>query len=380
MYLLIKPSGSKHWHMDYRLNEKRLTASFGPYPEVSLADAREKRSEARRRIVAGIQPTKHKRAARQAVLAVAANTFESIAWEWYELKIKPKSEVHQSRTRANLEKDPLPYLGKLPLGLIEASDLLVCLRRMQSRTDNRGNPITESTPRVHAQASDIWRYAISTGRAKHDIAADLIGALQPHVSMRYTHIKDPAILSKLIIDIRGYGGSIVTKAALSLLPLLWSRPGKLRQAKWSEIDLDGKQWRYVATKTKTDHIVPLSDQAVAILRERQPFSGASEYVFAGRADDKPFAPNTLNQALKYLGYPNDIIQPHVFRHTPTTMLAKRGWRPKEIERQLSHKTPDMPGVYQKVQYLESRTRMMQDWSHYLDEIAPQTSLEPVTAV
>lgn len=170
------------------------------------------------------------------------------------------------------------------------------------------------------------------------------------------------------------------KAALSLPPLLFSRPGELRKAKWSEIDLNGKQWRNVATKTRADHIVPLSDQAVRILSELQPFTGSSEYVFAGRVEGQPFATNTPNQALKYLGYANDIIQPHGFRHTATTMPAEKGYPEHEIQRQLSHKAQGVKGVYQKAQYLESRTKMMQAWSDYIDEIAAQASPEPATAV
>lgn len=369
MYLLVQHNGSKLWRMDYRLNGTRGTAAFGAYPEVSLAEAREKRLEARRLIAAGIQPTQHKQAAKQAAQAVAANTFESIAWEWYELKIASKSQVHQNRTRAALEKDLLPHIGKLPMESIEASHLLACLRRMQARKNNRGNHITESTIRVRAQMAALWRYAISIGRAKHNVAADLVGALKPHTSKNYSHITDPAILGKLLKDIRGYGGSIVTKAALSLLPLIWSRPGELRNAKWSEINLEKKEWRYITGKTRAPHIVPLSEQAIRILSELKSFTASSEYVFRGRADDRPIGESTLNQALKYLGYSSDIVQPHGFRHSAATMLAERGWRPEEIERQLSHKTPGVAGVYQKATYLESRTRMMQDWADYLDEIA-----------
>ena len=369
MYLLIQPNGSKLWRMDYRLNGKRGTASFGAYPQVTLAEARDKRLEGRRLIADGVAPAQHKLAAKQAVLAISANTFESVAWEWFENKIKPKSESHQSRCRSYLEKDLIPYLGKLPIASIEAPALLECLRRMEGRTNSKGNLITETTNRVRALMSQLWRYAISTGKAQRDIAADLKGALKAHKGTQYSYITDPAILGQLIREIRNYKGGAVVKAALSLTPLIWSRPGELRKAKWSEIDLDAKQWRYVATKTNADHIVPLSDQAVRILRDLHPLTISSEYVFRGKQNSRPISEGTVNGALRSLGYTADIIQPHGFRHTAATMLAERGWPEHEIERQLSHKAQGIKQVYQKAQYLDSRTNMMQAWADYLDQIA-----------
>lgn len=369
MYLLVKPNGSKLWQMDYRLHDKRLTASFGSYPEVSLASAREQRTEARRLVAEGIHPGQHKAAVKKAARAVAANTFEAVAWEWFELHIKPKSLVYQERTRGYLERDLIPYLGRLPIASIEPPALLECLRRVENRKNNRGNTPTETVNRIRAEMSQLWRYAIVTGRAKNDIAHSLRGALKRHVGTNYSHLTDPALLGKLVRDIKDYGGSPVVKAALRLMPLLFARPGELRNARWSEIDFDAKQWRYVATKTNADHIVPLSDQAVKILRELQPVTGTSELVFKGRGEGT-IAPNAVNQALKYLGYGNDVIQPHGFRHTAATMLADRlGFPEHEIERQLSHKVAGVKGVYQKAQYLESRTKMMQAWADYLDQIS-----------
>lgn len=369
MYLFIQPNGSKLWRMDYRLNGKRNTASFGSYPEVTLAEARDRRLEARRLIDAGIAPTQHKLAAKQAVLAVTANTFESVAWEWFENKIKPLSESHQSRCRSYLENDLIPYLGKLPIASIEAPALLECLRRMETRTNARAKPITETTNRVRGLMGQLWGYAIATGKAQRNVANDLKGALKPHKGENYSHITDPAVLGQLIRDIRNYRGSIVVRAALCLTPLLFTRPGELRKARWSEIDLDAKQWRYIATKTQADHIVPLSDQAVAILRDLYPLTSSSEHVFRGRDNKRPISDGTVNQALKSLGYDSDTIQPHGFRHTAATMLAELRFSPDEIERQLSHKAPGIRGVYQKAQYLESRTKMMQAWADYLDKIA-----------
>ena len=369
MYLLIKPSGSKHWYMNFRLNGKRDTASFGPYPEVSLAEAREKRLAARKLVKDGINPNKHKNEAKQAVQVAASNTFEAVAWEWFEHHIKPKSESHSSRCRSYLENYLLPYLGGLPIASIEAPTLLECLRRLEGRTNKQGNAITETANRVRAQMSQLWRYAIATGKVQRDIAADLKGALKKHVSKNYSHITDPAVLGQLVRDINTYRGAPVVKAALCMTPLVWTRPGELRNAKWSEIFLDAKEWRYVATKTKADHVVPLSNQVVQILKDLRPLTGKSEYVFKGRDNTRPISDGTVNQALKSLGYSSDIIQPHGFRHTAATMLAERGWPEHEIERQLSHKIPGVKGVYQKAQYLDSRREMMQEWADYLDEIS-----------
>lgn len=369
MFLLIKPNGSKLWQMDYRLNGKRGTASFGAYPEVSLTEARDARTQARKQIKNGTRPADYKRATEQAAQILATNTFEAVAWEWYEHKIKPLSESHSKRTRSYLENDLLPYLGNRTIASIEAPELLDCLRHMESRTNKSGQSITETTNRVRALMSQLWRYAIVTGKAQRDIANDLRGALKRHVGKNYSYISDPAILGQLIRDIQGYRGTVVVKTALRLMPLLWARPGELRKAKWEEIFLDTKEWRYVATKTQANHVVPLSDQAVQILNHLLPLTGKGDYVFRGRDNKRPISEGTINQALKSLGYTSDIIQPHGFRHTAATMLAERGWSETEIERQLSHVIPGVKGVYQKAKYLERRHEMMQEWSNYLDQIS-----------
>jgi integrase len=369
MYLFVQSDGSKYWRMDYRFNGKRGTASFGKYPEVTLGEAREKRLAARKLIASGIDPVKHRNESQQAAQVIAANTFEAVAWEWYEHKIKPLSESHSKRTRSYLENDLLPYLGSRPIATIEAPELLDCLRRMEGRTNKKGNHITETTNRVRTLMSQLWRYAIATGKAQRDIANDLKGALMRHVGTNYSFITDPAVLGPLIRDIKGYQGSIVVRAALRLMPLVWTRPGELRNAKWSEIFLDAKDWRYIATKTKVDHVVPLSNQAAQILRDLYLLTGKGEYVFRGRDNKRPISEGTINQAIKSLGYPSEVIQPHGFRHTAATMLAERGWSETEIDRQLSHRTPGVKGVYQKAQYLEKRREMMQAWADYLDQIS-----------
>jgi integrase len=359
MYLLVKPNGSKHWRMDYYLHDKRGTAALGSYPEVPLAEARDKRLQARKLIAEGIAPVQHKQAAKQAVLAVTANIFEAVAWEWFEHHISTKSESHASRCRSYLENDLIPYLGKLPISSIEAPALLECLRRIESRTNSQGKTITETSNRVRALMSQLWRYAIATGKAQRDIAADLRGALKPHEGKNYSHIIDSAELGELLRVMKCYRGSIVVRAAVRLTPLFFVRPGELRHAKWREIDFDAKQWRYVSSKTKTDHIVPLSEQAAAILKDLQPLTGNGEYVLRGVDKTRPISDGTVNRALKSLGYDSSIIQPHGFRHTAATMLAELGWPPNEIERQLSHKESGIKNVYQKAQYVNFHANLTQ---------------------
>lgn len=367
MYLEIAATGSKIWRMSYRqASGKTNRLTFGAYPLVSLQDAREKRAQARKLLLDGIDPSTHKKTQQAAQKEAHANGFEVVAWDWFETKIKPLSENHVSRTRAYLEKDLIPYLGKSPITEIKAPDLLKCLRRIESRKNNRGELVTETANRVRTLMSGLWRYAIQTGRAERDIAADLKGALKKHVSRNFAHITDPALLGQLICDIDTYDGTPATKAALQLLPLVFTRPGELRHAQWADINFDSKEWRYLSAKTRIDHVVPLADQAVAILKTMQPLTGSGEYIFSTGTGSRPISEATINKALKTLGYANDVIQPHGFRHTASTMLAELGWDENKIERQLSHLVQGVKGKYQKAKYLDDRREMMQAWADYLD--------------
>lgn len=367
--LEISPTGSKIWRMRYRQeNGKANRLSFGEYPTVSLQDAREKRAEARKLIIEGIDPSESKKAKKVAKIEAATNNFEAVAWEWFRIKIEPLSETHKARTKAYLENDLIPYLGKQPIAEIKAIDLLRCLRRIESRKNNRGQRVTETANRVRTLMSGLWRYAIQTSRAERDIAHDLLGALEKHVSKNFSHIVDQNLLGQLMRDIDRYVGSPATKAALQLLPLVFTRPGELRQAKWKDINFINKEWRYLVTKTEIDHIVPLSDQAIQIIQSMRPYTGSGEYVFSAGSGTKPISDGTINKALKTLGYSSDVIQPHGFRHTAATALAELGWAEEKIERQLSHLVQGVKGKYQKAKYLDDRREMMKDWSTYLDRL------------
>jgi integrase len=291
-----------------------------------------------------------------------------VAWEWFKVKIESLSDTHKARTRSYLENDLVPYLGKKPIAEIKAVELLACLRRIENRKNNQGQRVTETANRVRTLMSGLWRYAIQTSRAEHDIAHDLLGALEKHVSKNFSHIVDPKILGKVMRDIDLYQGSPATKAALQLLPLVFARPGELRQAKWKDINFETKEWRYFVTKTDIDHIVPLSEQAIRIIQSMRPLTGSGEYIFSAGSGARPISDGTINKALKILGYSSDVIQPHGFRHTAATALAELGWGEDKIERQLSHLVQGVKGKYQKAKYLDDRREMMKAWSNYLDAL------------
>jgi integrase len=386
LYLLLEvKGGSRAWRFDYTIAGKRKTISLGTYPDTSLKLARQHADAARKQVAGGIDPSesrKVKKAAEQTLIQTgkreaqglpAVDSFEFVAREWYDARASEWSKRHAARTLAYLDKDLFPWLGRLPIIDIKAPALLECLRRVE------GRGATEAANRLREQSGQIWRYAIATGRAERDIAADLRGALKPHVAKNFSHFKDPKELGQLLRDIEGYAGSPMVKAALRLLPLVFTRPGEFRAARWEDIDLDAKEWRYVSSKKEVDHIVPLSDQATQHLRDLHPLTGGGEYVFGVRAGARPLSENTISAGLKSLGYSGDVIQPHGFRHTAATMLAELGWNTEAIDRQLSHKEKGVKGVYQKAQYLDERRRMMQAWADYADGLRSGAQVIPIKA-
>lgn len=368
LFLLVTPTaakGGKRWRFKYRFDGKEKLLAIGTYPEVSLKEARTRRDNARKLLAIQQDPNAVKKAQSVAKQFDAESTFEAVAMEWFRIKILPLSVSHSGRTMAYLKNDLIPYLGKTPIGEIKAPVLLECLRRIAARKNKQGKPVTETANRVREQMGQLWRYAIATGKAERDIAADLRGALESHVQKNFSHITDPKLLGQLLRDVEGYGGAPVTVAALRILPLVFTRPMELRMAKWVDIDLDAREWRFFSSKTKIDHIVPLAKQVVEVLQGLKPITGMGEYVFGVRSGQRPLSEITINQALKSLGYGSDIIHPHGFRHTAATMLAEMGWDETMIDRQLSHLTPGVKGVYQKAKYIEDRTKMMQAWADYL---------------
>lgn len=374
--LLVVKGGGRAWRFDYTFQGKRKTISLGTYPSTSLKLARQKAETARKELAEGIDPSSTRKAQREVykrdVLerkreltgTPIPDSFEAIAIEWLETRVPIWSESYAKKTRISIEKDLLPWLGKFQIAEIKSMQLLECLRRIEGR----GSP--EVARKVRGIAGEIWRYAIASGRAEYDISAALVTALKPRVTRNYSYLKDPKQLRQLMLEIESYSGSPMVKAALRILPLVFTRPGEFRQARWADIDLINAEWRYMATKTKTDHIVPLSNQVVEYLKELFHLTGNGEFVFGVRGGVRPLSDGTINAALKSIGYSSDVIQPHGFRHTAATMLAELGWNTDAIDRQLAHKEAGVKGIYQKAQYLEERRKMMQAWSDYVLIILP----------
>jgi len=361
LYLLVTPDGGRWWRLKYRYAGREKLISLGVYPDVTLKQARERRDEARRLLADGIDPS----AKRQAERISRADTFRALATEWLALQ-KHLSPSTLDRDRARLERFIYPFLGAAPVSAITAQQLLATLRRIEARGTY------ETAHRVRAVVSRILRYAVATGRAEHDVSADLKGALAPRLRRNFPAITDPARIGELLRAIDGYIGQATTHAALRLAPYVFVRPGELRRAEWAEIDLERAEWRIPAHKMKTrePHIVPLSRQAVGILRELQPLTGHGRYVFPSlRTAAEPISNNTLNAALRRLGYDKTEMVAHGFRAMASTLLNEQGWPPDVIELQLAHKERNkVRAAYNRAERLAERREMMQAWADYLDAL------------
>jgi integrase len=366
LYLLLNPTGSKLWRWKYRVAGKEKLLALGAYPDVSLVDARNACTDARRLLAKGIDPSAVRKEAKQAraeAAAVAADTFEAVAREWMERQ--DVAEVTASKTRWLLEGFLFPEIGPRPIAEITPRELLVALRKIEESGK------LETARRAKIKAGQVFRYAVLEGKAEADPTATLRGALKAPRNRHHAAITDPTKMGELLRAIEGFSGQPATHAALRLAPLVFVRPGELRQAEWAEFDLDGALWRIPAErmKMKAAHLVPLSAQAVEILRELQPLTGAGRYVFPSlRGGARPMSENTVNAALRRLGYSGDEMTGHGFRSMAATRLNEMGWNPDAIERQLAHAESNKvrEAYTHAAQYLEERTRMMQTWADYLD--------------
>ena len=365
LYLLLKPNGSRWWRFDYRFAGKRKTLSMGVYPDVSLKDARNRRDEARKLLAADIDPGENRKAKKTAQTEQAANSFEVVAREWFAKYSTNWAKGHADKIIRRLERDIFPWLGSRPIAEITAPELLQSLRRIEERG------VLETAHRALQNCGQVFRYAVQTGRAQRDPSADLKGALAPWKPKHYPALTEPPKLAELLRSMDSYQGNLITRSALRLLPLVFVRPGELRQAKWEEIDLSAAEWRYIVTKTNTPHIVPLAKQAVEILEELHGLTGRSVYVFPGlRSHDRPMSENTINAALRYMGYDQDTMTGHGFRAIARTLLDEvLGFEPHLIEHQLAHGVKDPLGrAYNRTKHLPERHRMMQAWADYLDKL------------
>lgn len=365
LFLQISPSGGKWWRLAYRYLGKQKLLSLGTYPAVSLADARQRRDEAKKLLANGVDPADNRKATKLSRQERAANSFEAVAREWHAKFSATWSTNHGDRIIRRLENDIFPWLGDKPIADITPPTLLDVLRRIEDRG------AVETAHRAMQNCGQIFRYAVATGRAERDPSQDLKGALPPVTKSHFKSITEPVQIGALLRNIDGYSGGLVARCALRLAPLVFVRPGELRHAEWAHIDLEAAEWRYTVSKTNTDHIVPLSRQAVSILQELQPLTGHKRYVFpANRGQGRPMSENTVNAALRSLGYDKETLTGHGFRAMARTLLDEvLGFRPDIIEHQLAHAVRDPLGrAYNRTTHLPERRRMMQDWADYLDKL------------
>ncbi|MCK4502252.1 MAG: integrase arm-type DNA-binding domain-containing protein [Desulfuromonadales bacterium] len=372
LYLIVKTDGAKLWRFDYtRPFGKRNTLSFGKYPEVSLMMAQEKLRGARRQLVKKLDPAELRK----------PDGFEPVAMEWLKRKEKGWSVSHTATTLARMKNNLFPWIGKRPIREITAIELLVVLQRIEARG------AIETAHRCKSIAGQVFRYAVLIGKADRDVSSDLKGALQEVVSVRHPAILDPVAIGQLLRDIDNYRGHFITCSALRLAPLVFQRPGELRFAEWSEFNLDGSVWEIPIARMKLDrkmkvaragekHLVPLSRQAVAILKELYPLTGQGRLVFPSvrTAPDsnskhaKPISENTLNSALRGLGYSKDMMTTYGWRAVARSLLDEvLGHTPTAIEEQLFRVVADPLGEsFNWENNIEERHRLMQVWSDYLD--------------
>ena len=375
LFLFVTPSGGKLWHFKYRFDNKEKKLAFGTYPEISLDDARQRRDEARRQVAHGIDPGAVRKAQKQAETS-ETETFEVIAREWHAKFTHTWTPGYAITIMGRLERDCFPWIGTRPITQIKASELLTVLRRVESRG------ALESAHRIKTIAGQVFRYAVATGRAERDPSGDLKGALPQPEEKHCAAVTDAKEVAPLLRALDGYSGHFVVKCALRLAPLFFVRPGELRNAEWAEMDLDEAVWTIPANKMKTkqSHIVPLSNQAIAILAELKELTGSSKYVFpSGRSFSRPMSNNAILAALRRMGFEKTEMSGHGFRAMARTILDEvLQQRPELIEHQLAHSVRDPLGrAYNRTAHLPERRKMMQLWSTYLDGLKEGAKVIPL---
>ena len=363
----VRTTGAKIWRYRYRFGDKANMLTIGEYPLVSLAEARADRDRARALVKKGVDPSLVAKVERAAKQEEAGNTFGSLAEELMLQRAKKLSPGSVVRERRMLERD-LGGIAELPIRSITAPMLLKALRKVEARG------AVETAHRTRAAAGLVFRYAIATGRAENNPALSLVGALSPAKTTHFSSVTEPEDVAKLLKAIYGYQGFPVVSAALKLSALLIVRPGELRAARWSDIDLQAAEWRYTTSKTHTAHIVPLARQALEVLEEVRPHSRRSDYVLPSvRTVSKPISENTINAALRNIGFDGTMMTAHGFRAMARTLLDEvLGYRPDFIEHQLAHAVRDPLGrAYNRTTHLKERKAMMQGWADYLDKLRNQ---------
>ena len=374
MYMLVNAAG-KYWRMNYRFEAKRKTLALGVYPAVSLAKARQRRDKARELLADGIDPSVAKRHEQQATAVAAANTFELVAREFHKSKSDSWSTSYAAKWLRGLEKDLFPYLGALPLAIITAPLLLDALRRVEKRG------AIESAHTLRQTAGQVFMYGVQTGRCERNPAPDLNGALKPVNVKHMAAILEPFKVGELLRAIQGYSGQPMTRAAMALSALLFQRPGNIRQMEWAWVNVDAavliipsqdmKRRKHQKVNGRP-HLVPLAPQALAYLAELHPLTGRGRYVFPSlRTGERPLSDNTINAALRRMGFSQDEMSAHGFRATARTLMIERmpGISADVIEAQLAHgKSGPLGMAYDRAEFMEQRRVMMREWADYLDKL------------
>lgn len=373
LYLLVHKSGSKYWRLKYRYGGKEKVLALGVYPEVPLAEAREKRDEAKQILRNGGDPGEVKKAQKRAAQIDSSNSFENVAKHWWELQKGRWSAAHSERVWQSLEADVFPYIGHRSVADISTPEVLQVIRKVESRG------ALDVAGRVLQRCKSVFRFAVLSGRATYNPATELTGALKTR-KREHRAALPRAELPGFLQKLTHYDGHILTRLALRLLMLTFVRPGELRFAEWKEFDLDTNIWRIPGERMKmgTEHLVPLSRQAIAVLDELKPISGQYELLFPGeRSRARPISENTMTYALYRMGYKSRATA-HGFRTTASSILNEEGFNPDAIERQLSHlERNQVRGAYtQHAEYLKDRAKMMQWWADYLDKLETGTNVLP----
>lgn len=374
LFLLVNPNGSRWWRLKFRVAGKEKLLSLGVYPDVGLKEARQKRDDTRKVLAEGVDPGAQRKAQKASRAERSANSFEVIAREWLENRKDSVTSGQTDKTLAIFENDVFPWMGSTPVAEVDAPLVLSVIKRI----DQRGARYTAH--RAKQRISQVMRYAIATGRAMRDPCPDLKGAIPSPQSSNFASITEPGKVAEMLRAFDAFRGTFVVKCALDIAPRVFVRPGELRKAEWDRFDLEKAEWRYLVTKTKTEHLVPLAFQVVATLRELHALTGHGRYVFPGRDPQKPMSEAAVNAALRRLGFDTKTeITGHGFRAMARTILHEElHVKPEVIEHQLAHSVPDALGTaYNRTKFLKERKAMMQLWADYLDKLKAGAEVIPL---
>jgi integrase len=374
LYLLVNPNGGKWWRLKYRIDGKEKLLSVGVYPDISLRAARNERDKLRTEVATGIDPSARRITEKEIRQENAANSFEAIAREWLHTIANSKTPEYTQRILRRMENDIFPAIGSTPITSIKPADVLKAVKKIEARGTR------ETAHRALSECGRAFRYAVASQRAERDVTSDLRGALQPVEGTHFAAVTEPKAAGELLRAIYDYNGSPQVCAALKIAPQVFVRPGELRGMEWEHINFETKEWRYLVTKTKTEHIVPLSTQVVAELKALQPLTGHGRFVFPSqRAGGRPMSDNAINAAFRRMGIAKDEMSGHGFRAMARTILDEvLGVRPDLIEHQLAHAVKDANGrAYNRTSHLPERRKMMQQWADYLERLRNGAEVIPI---